>query len=165
MKPNRRHYEASLTIPGSAERVFAYIDDHKRFSSHMSQSSWMMAGGRMKLTLDAGGGKKLGSHIKLGGKVLGASLYLDEVITEYQPPLKKVWETVGATKLLVIGDYRLGVEIKPKDQDCLVRVFIDYELPATNVWLGRLFGGIYAKWCVGQMIQGIHYHFSERRLD
>jgi len=153
MKQERRHYEASLTIPGSAERVFTYIDDHKHFSSHM----------RMKLTLDAGAGKKLGSHIKLSGKVLGVSLYLDEVITEYRPPLKKVWETVGATKVLVIGDYRLGVEIKPKDQDCLVRVFIDYELPATNVWLGRLFGGIYAKWCVGQMIQGIRHHFSERR--
>lgn len=40
-----RHDEESLLISASPEDVFAYVDDHKRFSSHMNQSSWMMGGG------------------------------------------------------------------------------------------------------------------------
>src|SRR4030067_1009294 len=36
-----------------------------------------------------------------------------------------------------------------------LRVFIDYELPPTpgTRWLGFLFGGFYARWCVRQMLQ------------
>ena len=35
-----RHYEESSVIPANAGKVFAYIDDHTRISSHMNKSSW-----------------------------------------------------------------------------------------------------------------------------
>jgi hypothetical protein len=40
-------------------------------------------------------------------------------------------------------------------------VFIDYELPSGVVTheLGRLFGNVYAKWCVDQMLEGVVQHF------
>ena len=41
-------------------------------------------------------------------------------------------------------------------------VFIDYALPdgVVTYWLGRLFGGMYAKWCVNQMLDGVVTHFA-----
>ncbi len=155
-----RHHEDSAWIDGRAEDVFAYIDDHTRFSAHMGQSSWMMGGGRMATSVDDGHGQKVGSHIRMSGKVFGVTLFLDEVVTRHEPPRLKTWETVGDLRLLVIGHYRMSVEVEAREAHSLLRVSIDYDLPPTNVWLGRLFGETYAKWCVQQMIKGARDHFA-----
>lgn len=157
-----RHYEDRTLISASPEELFAYIDDHTRFSSHMSQSSWMMGGERMDVSVDDGKGQKVGSHIRLNGTAFGIKLFLDEVVTRREPPHIKEWETVGDLRLLVVGHYRMGIEITPQGSDSLMRVFIDYDMPAQHVWLGRLFGGMYAKWCVGQMINGARDQFKRK---
>lgn len=149
------HFENQVLISETADKVFDFVDDHARFSSHMSKPSFMMGGGKMKVTLDNKHGQEVGSHIILSGNVFGINLYLDEVVTERERPYLKVWKTVGTPKLLVIGNYQLKIEIKPQDNKSLLRVSIDYEMPDKNVWLGKFFGGIYAKWCVGQMIEGV----------
>lgn len=155
-----KHYKDSIEINATPEAIFAYADDHSKFSSHMNESSWMMGGGKMETEVDEGHGQKIGSHIKMGGKVFGIKLFLDEVITEHESPRRKVWKTVGDLKLLVIGHYQLGFEIEPKENKSIFTVFIDYDLPSKNIWLGKLFGGIYAKWCVNQMISGVKNHFN-----
>ncbi len=158
-----QHYEESVLIPASPRDLFSYIDDHKSFSSHMGKSSWMMGGGKMEVSVDEGGGQKVGSHIRLNGTAFGIKLFLNEVVTHYEPPLLKTWETVGTPKLLVVGSYRMGTEIKPKDTRSLLRVYIDYDLPITNAWLGQLFSSFYAKWCVQQMLKGASVHFANRK--
>lgn len=154
-----RHYEEKSIVPATAEKVFAYIDDHTRFSSHMNKSSWMMGGGKMETKVDEGKGQKIGSHILLSGTAFGIKIFLDEVVTSHQPPLIKTWETVGVPKLLIVGSYGMGIEIKSLNDQSQLRVYIDYDLPPTNTWLGRLFSGIYAKWCVRQMIKGTREEF------
>jgi len=59
------------------------------------------------------------------------------------------------TKLLVIGPYELGFTLTPQGNRSLLRVFIKYDLPGGQParWLGRLFAGIYARWCTGQMVR------------
>lgn len=138
------------------------MDDHTRFSIHMSRSSWMMGGGRMQVSADEGKGRTVGSHIRLSGMAFGIRLSLDEVVTRHEPPFLKTWETIGTPKLLVIGHYRMSIEMQPHGNQSLMRVSIDYDLPATNVWLGRVFGKAYAQWCVRQMIQGAQNQFAER---
>ena len=152
-----RHWESSAFINASPEDVFAFVDDHSRFSSHMSESSWMMGGGHMVVELDEANGQAVGSHIRLGGRIFGVSLYLDEVVTRRDPPTNKEWETVGAPRLLVIGAYSMGVQITPEPGGSRLRVFIDYHLPDGPVtyWLGWLFGRLYARWCVDQMLTGV----------
>lgn len=113
----------------------------------------------METTIDEGGGKKVGSHIRLSGRAFGIRLSLDEVVTRYEPFRFKTWETVGTPELVVIGHYRLGVEITPQDAGSTLRIFIDYNLPEKNGWLGRLFGRTYARWCVRQMLHGVRDHF------
>ena len=154
LNPLPHHDETSAFVSASPERVFALIDDHERLSSHMSQSSWRMGGGRMKTMLDELRGQRVGSHIRVSGRVLGLELSLDEVVTERQPPTRKVWETVGSPRPLVIGPYRMGFEVTPRVSGSLLRVFIDYALPSPwpEHWLGRAFGGYYARWCTQSMV-------------
>ena len=57
-------------------------------------------------------GQKVGSHIRIAGKVFGFGVSLEGVIIEYAPPLLKVWETVGQPKLLVIDHYRMTAQIE-----------------------------------------------------
>src|SRR3989338_2741854 len=133
MNKTLKHYENSIFVTASQTEVFSYVDDHARFSSHMSQSSWLMGGGRMIVAVDESQGQKIGSHIRLSGKVLGIKLFLDEVVTHYDQPHLKVWETIGDLKLLVIGHYRMGIELKPQPAGSLLRVFIDYDCPKTSL--------------------------------
>lgn len=158
----RRHRERAVLIPARPEEVFAFVDDQSRLSSHMSESSWMMGGGRMAVELDEAKGRAVGSHIQLSGRVFGIRLFLDEVVARRDPPSDKTWETVGTPRLLVIGAYRMGFEITPDTRGIRLRVFIDYDLPTgwATYWLGLLFGGVYANWCVAQMLSEASRHFG-----
>lgn len=159
------HEEHSATINASAERVFDQLDDQTRLSEHMSKRSWKMGWGRMETVLDAQHGRSVGSHIVLRGRVFGIPLYLDEVVTMREPPLKKTWETVGDPRLLVIGRYRMGFALRPDGTSARLRVAIDYELPAKRIphLLGRLFGRSYAKWCTRQMVRDAQHSFRHVR--
>ena len=121
----------------------------------------------MQIDVDELGGRQIGSHIRLAGRVLGIRLFLDEAVVSRDPPFSKAWETVGEPRLLVIGGYRLGFTIAPRAQNSEVRVWIDYDLPAQGVthWLGRLLGGLYARWCVQQMANNAQKAFATREPE
>lgn len=156
------HDESTTVVHASAERVFAHLDDPKSLSAHMGESSMMMMGSRMSIDVDTGGGQRVGSKIRMYGSVMGIPVSLEEVISERQPPYKKRWETVGTPKLIVIGHYRMGFEVTPSGDSSLVRVFIDHSLPMGFVGrcLGRVFGSVYAKWCMQRMTRGAAERFS-----
>ena len=156
------HFEASALVAAPADRVFAYADDPARLSSHMSKSSWMMGGGRMETELDADHGQTVGSRIRLSGRVLGIQLSVEEIVTDRVPPHRKVWETTGSSRLLVIGHYRMGFEIASQENGSVLRVYIDYAPPedAPARWLGLLFGRYYARWCIQQMVRDTVKQFA-----
>jgi uncharacterized protein (DUF302 family) len=156
------HYESRREIAAPAEVLFSYLDDHARLSGHMSQSSWMMAGSRMDIEADAAKGQAVGSRIRLKGRVLGISLEVEEAVTRHEPPFRKVWETIGLPRLLVIGHYRMGFDVKPRTASSLLRVFIDYALPGTPLagLVGRALGGFYARWCTESMAKDAAAHFA-----
>ena len=133
----------------------------------MTKPSWMMAGSVMTLKFDASEGHAVGAIIRLTGQVLGIPLSVEEVVTERNPPQRKVWNTIGRPQLMVIGPYRMGYEITPTSTSSRLRVFIDYALPdgPVSYWLGRLFGKIYARWCTQRMTNDAATHFNERFDD
>lgn len=155
-------YESTGYVHAPVDQVFAHIDDHTRLASHMSEPSWKLGGGRMRTEFDEGLGQRLGSRIRLAGRVLGVELLVDEVVTERDPPRRKVWETTNTPKLLVIGHYRMGFELSPEADGSRLRVFIEYALPemAPARWLGRMFSRPYAKWCTRQMVDDAVEHFA-----
>lgn len=160
------HDESTALAKAPIDRVFAHLDDPKALAAHMGESSMMMMGSRMSIDVDADGGRVVGSKIRMDGRMLGIPLSLEEVITERHIPSRKVWETIGAPKLLIIEHYRMGFDLTAKGDSCLVRVFIDYSLPTTapGSWLGRLLGGVYARWCMKQMADDAVRHFDATRL-
>ena len=159
------HAESSALAHATVDRVFAYLDDPKALAAHMGESSMMMMGSRMSIDVDADGGRVVGSRIRMQGSMMGISLSLEEAITERQVPYKKIWETIGTPDLKVMAHYRMGFELTPKGDSSLVRVFVDYSLPTRvpTSWLGRLFGGAYARWCTKQMADDAARHFNSTR--
>jgi hypothetical protein len=160
MKPFPLHFESSGALATSANVAFKYLDDQRHLGSHMTQSSWMMAGSRMEYVFDAAQGRSVGAKIGLRGKILGIPLTADEVVVDRVPPIRKVWETVGDTKLLVVGSYRMGFEVAPLGDNCRLRVFIDYQL-ADNL-VGRLLGNAYARWCTKTMVRDAARNFGRK---
>jgi hypothetical protein len=156
------HFESAGFVPASTDALFGYVDDHERLSAHMSQSSWMMGAGRMGVQLDEGRGQRLGSRIQMSGRVFGLDLSLDEVVSEYDPPRHKVWETVGEPRLLIIGKYRMGFDISPREGASIFRVFINYDLPRSTRggWLITKLASGYARWCTQRMVQDAATHFA-----
>jgi hypothetical protein len=77
-------------------------------------------------------------------------------------PRHKVWETVGHPRLLVIGHYRMGFDVTPRDEVCLFRVFIAYALPEDPParWFARLLSSYYARWCVRRMVDDAATNFA-----
>lgn len=152
MRPYR--YEQSAAIRAPAAVLFARLDDPRRMLRHMSRSSWRMAGCKVYVDTDAMQGQAVGSRILLTGRVLGRCLSAAEMVIEYAPPRRKVWATIGDVRLLVIGAYRMGFNVRPDGDGSLLSVFIEYTLPTHGAGrcLGLLFGRIYARWCVRQMI-------------
>jgi hypothetical protein len=157
-----RHYESNTPVTATAAAVFDYLDDHAQLSSHMTESSWMMGNGKMRIEVDGGGGRRLGSEIRLSGRILGAELSVTERVIERDSPRVKIWQTTGSPRLLIIGHYRMGFRIGALPGGALLTVFIDYALPqsAPGRWLGLLLGNFYARWCTQQMVEGAKRHFA-----
>ena len=116
----------------------------------------------MQVEFDAARGQNVGSLIRLSGEILGVTLAVEEIVTERTPPRRKVWETTGVPRLLVIGRYRMDFEIAPREAGSQVTVFIDYALPegALTRRLGYVLGGYYARWCTEGMVGDVVRHFA-----
>ena len=158
------HHQKEAIIAASRAEVFAYLDDQTRLAAHMEKRSMMMLGGRMTYAFDAGEGRAVGSVIRMGGHFLGLSLVVVEVVTERTLPISKTWETRGPQRLLIIDGYVMGFETRAITQGTGARVYIDYRLPSSlpGRWLGLLFAGFYARWCVARMLDDAQKHFQTR---
>ena len=156
------HHESSALAHAPVEQVFAFLDDPQALAAHMGESSMTMLGSRMSINVDAGGGRVIGSKVRMQGRMLGIRLSLEEVITKRQLPAMKVWEAIGTPKLLVILHYRMGFEPTRNGASSLVRVYIDYSLPIKppGSWLGHWLGAVFARWCTRQMVMGAARHFA-----
>lgn len=157
-----RHFESRRLLPAAADAVFARLDDQTRLAAHMEKPSAMMGGGWMSYAFDANRGMAVGSRIHMGGSAFGLTMAVDEVVTERAPPHRKVWRTVGTPRLLIVAGYELGFGIADAPTGCELTVWIDYWLPRgwLGALLGRLLGGVYARWCVGRMVGDATTAFS-----
>ena len=150
--PHHRRSEAG--VAADPQRLFAYLDDHRRLAGHMEKPSLMTAGASMHVETDARQGQSVGSVIRMAGRILGVPLSVEEVVIEREPPIRKSWETVGEPRLLVIGAYRMGFTVAPQGSGSRLAVFIDYRLPGNGLGraLGLLLGRLYADWCTRRMV-------------
>lgn len=156
------HYEAQRAVNAPPDLVFEYLDDFEQLGAHMKRSSWMMAGAKMNYEFDEGKGQRLGSHVRLLGSFLGLELTIDEQVIDRVPERSKAWQTVGNPHVFILAEYRMGFSLQQLPRGCRVTAFIDYRLPARGFQrlLGRMAGGIYARWCVNNVIEQAAAHFG-----
>jgi len=114
----------------------------------------------MTYEFDAAKGRAVGSHIRMGGSAFGIKLFVEEVVTERDPPRRKIWKTIGDPSLVVVGAYQMGFEIEPTEKGSWLRVWIDYEPPKGVGRYTPSLGGLYARWCVRQMADDAARHFG-----
>lgn len=155
------HTETRLVVAAPPADVFALLDDQEALGAHMTKRSAMMAGGQMHYQFDDARGRALGSAIRMSGEMLGLALQVEEVVTERDPPKRKVLETRGPQRMLVIDAYRLGFEIESAGAHSALRVFIDYNLPrGLHSFLAHLPARFYARWCVSRMADAAAERFG-----
>jgi hypothetical protein len=156
------HYEAQTTVNAPSDLVFDYLDDFEQLGAHMTGSSWMMAGSKMSYEFDDGKGRRLGSHVRLLGSFLGLKLEIDEQVIDRVPARGKAWQTVGNPRMFILARYQMGFSLQQSPLGCRVVAFIDYTLPARGFGrlLGRAAGGLYARWCVNNVIDQAAAHFG-----
>ena len=147
------HHETRATLRTSVQTAFEYLDDFRKLSAHMERPSAMMLGSRMEIFTDQGGGRAVGSRVRMSGQIMGIPLALEEVVVERDPPSRKAWTTVDA-RLLVIGQYRLSFELEPREGACELRVLIDYDWPQGLLTrlTAAVFAKSYARWCTERMV-------------
>lgn len=119
----------------------------------------------MSIRLDPGGTQRVGAKIGLDGSFLGIPLSVEEVVTEREPPRLKTWATVGEPRLWVIGRYRMGFVVTPQSGASMLKVFIEYDPPASPAAKlpGLLLGRAYAIWCTRRMAADASRYFRERQ--
>lgn len=116
--------------------------------------------------LDAVGGRAVGSVIGIRGSAFGLRFSADEVVTERAPPVRKVWETIGTPRLIVVSHYRMGFTITPEADGSRLTVFIEYGLPSWGPeWVLRPLGQMFARWCVESMAKDAAHHFSDKASE
>jgi hypothetical protein len=106
----------------------------------------------------------VGSRIVIAGRVLGIACASPKsspfMIARGRRRGKR-----SEPRLLVIGSYRMAFQLEPRGPQSLLRVTIDYALPASGISriLARLFSAMYARWCVERMIRDASAAFASRR--
>lgn len=159
--------DSVVEIAATAEALFDYLDDQVRLGAHMEKPSAMMMGGRMTYEFDKARGGAVGAVIRMRGNILWLKLSVEEIVVERVRPVRKAWETCGQPDLLVIGNYRMGFEIKPSGPHQQLRVFIEYDFPGSifRDLVAWLFAGSYARWCVTRMTDQATRRFNAPDTD
>ena len=106
-----RGFTQSVDLPACRERVFEFLDDFANLGSHMTRSSWMMAGSSMHYEFDVARGRETGARVRISGSFLGLRLQIDEMVDDREPPSRKSWRTVDAQRMWVIAAYRMGFSV------------------------------------------------------
>jgi hypothetical protein len=105
--------ERTKQYSASPEEVFDCLDDLGVTGMHMTQSSMPMMGGKMDLTFLTP--NKTGPHTKYRwtGKVLWWELNFTVEVVTWERGKEKVWETIGATKLIIYSWFRMNLNVWP----------------------------------------------------
>ena len=158
-------YSSGAVLNTRVSAAFDYLNDPTKLSAHMEKSSLMMGGATMTTKVDSRKGQELGSVIALKGNFLGIELSVKEHIVELVPYKKKVWQTFGRQKMIIINQYQMGFYLEELAEKTKLNVFIKYTLPPKGIKkiLGKLLSKAYAKWCVDQIINDATAVFNRPR--
>lgn len=149
-------FTKSIIINSTPENVFAQMDDFGKTGMHMSESSIMMMGSKLKLAHLSTNPTGVGTKYRWYGKILGMTIDFIETVTKWQPPKHKEWETVYEAKIIIMSWYRMWFNITPSENGTIAKLSISY-LPPNQLFyklLSFFFAKWYCNWCLDNMLKG-----------
>ena len=136
------------------QKVFAFMDDLSKTGMHMSESSIMMMGSKLKLEKISPNPTGVGAKYRWHGKMMGMTIDFSETVTKWQPSILKEWETVGEAKIIIMSWYRMWFEITPDENGTIAKISISYLAP--KQWFKKIlsffFASWYCNWCLSNML-------------
>jgi len=141
-------------FPASTQQVFKTIDDLGVTGMHMTESSGMMMGSKLKLEFLTTSKTGLGSRYRWSGKMMGLLMDFTVEVTKWVNGVEKVWETIGETKLIIYSWYRMKLLLKEANGNTEAELSISYEKPKglLNKILCFLLADWYCRWCLKKML-------------
>ena len=144
----------SILIHSTPEKVFAQMDDFSKTGMHMSESSMMMMGSKLKLEQLSVNPTGVGAKYRWYGKMMGMTIDFSETVTKWQSPKIKEWEIVGDAKIIIMSWYRMWFEISPDENETIAKISISYQPPKQWYYkiLSFFFANWYCNWCLNNML-------------
>ncbi|OSZ77150.1 hypothetical protein CAP36_12100 [Chitinophagaceae bacterium IBVUCB2] len=144
----------NILIHSTPEKAFAQMDDFSKTGMHMSESSMMMMGSKLKLEQLSPNATGVGAKYRWYGKIMGMTMDFSETVTKWQRPKLKEWETVGEAKIIIMSWYRMCFEISPAENGTIAKISISYLLPKEWFYkiLSFFFANWYCNWCLNNML-------------
>lgn len=144
-----------ILIHSTLEKVFQQMDDFSKTGMHMSESSMMMMGSKLKLEQLSSQSTGVGAKYRWYGTMMGMTIDLSEMVTKWQPPQSKEWETVGDAQIIIMSWYRMRFEINTAKDATVVKLSISYLPPKQWYYkiLSFFFATWYCNWCLNNMLQ------------
>ncbi len=145
----------SILIHSTPAKVFAQLDDFSKTGMHMTESSMMMMGSKLKLQqLSTNDTTGVGASYRWYGKMMGMTMDFSETVTKWEQNILKEWETVGEAKIIIMSWYRMWFEISPTENGTLAKISISYLPPKEWYYkiLSFFFATWYCNWCLNNML-------------
>lgn len=145
----------SVLIKSTPEIVFWQMDDFSKTGMHMSKSSMMIMGSKFQLDQLSNNSSGFGARYRWYGKMAGLPIDFSELVTKWQPPLLKEWETIGDAKIIIMSWYRMWFELSPLENSTIAKLSISYLPPKQWFYkfLSFLFANMYCNWCLKNMLE------------
>lgn len=145
----------NIIIHNTPEKVFEYMDNLGNTGMHMTQSSKMMMGNKLGLEQLSQNAIGLNSKFRWYGKMMGLNMDFTVVVTKWNKAIEKTWETVGKSKMIILGWYQMHLFLSPELEGTKAELSISYTYPK-NLWekfLALLLSKWYANWCLNNMLK------------
>ncbi|HLF62201.1 MAG TPA: SRPBCC family protein [Saprospiraceae bacterium] len=147
--------ERTAVYSAPPEVVFHSLDDLGVTGMHMTQSSWMMMGSKLKLEYLTTNHSGPGTRYRWTGNMMGFKMDFEVEVTRWIPSEEKIWETRGKAQIIIYSWYRMHLRLRKVMKGTLVSLSISYEKPEGGFYrlLSLLFADWYCKWCLKRMLE------------
>jgi hypothetical protein len=154
------------TFNAPKEVVFQNLDDLGVTGSHMTHSSIMMMGSKLKLTWLTQRHNGLGSKYRWTGEMMGLTMDFTVIVTKWIESREKIWETIGECKLILYSWYRMSLNIEPGNDGTTAHLSITFRRPKPFLFklLSFCFADLYCIWCLNKMLGAVEMRMTEKQL-
>lgn len=143
------------TYQAAPGKVFHYLDDLGVTGMHMTQSSPMMMGSKLKLEYLTPHHTGPGTRYRWSGTMMGMKMDFTVEVTKWMPGVEKTWETIGEAKMIIYSWYRMHFQLSQEGNFTITKLSITYEKP--NGWLLKVISFLladwYCRWCLRNMLR------------